>query len=548
MLEGVDKGPGLSLVLLVVAMVLFSWRAYSGGVSSYYALADEHGYLTTAKCVATTGSFAQHHTDPYAFVGETMMQSGKDATTYYLRQPIGYPVLCAGAYLLGGADAPFAINILMGILLLGGIYVVGKELGSPLWGAVTATVVAAHPLVIYYTVMALSHIPDMAAATWMMAFVLMWRRERRGWQAGAVGLLLGAGIMIRYTNVLLLLPMGVVWAAELRGGRRRAAMVHAGIAAGCMAMMLVPLAIYQWVAFGSPFRTGYSAGGNAMSFSWGWLVEHAPAMVDILVQPGTGLNVLLIGVGIGVVVLLVKDRFTVGVLAAWGIPPLVLYTAYYGKPEHNEVLYARFALSAFVPLILLGVMWPSRVGRGRWLCRGMTAAMVLAAVAMNAINPYMKGSLKELENQMLFALSTSDLVRKNVAPGSMVIADNFMHYFLDYSGDYIIYSPEMYEQAWVAKRVADLDRLPREFDPARTRQIADLLGGKSDAALAAVLRARIQYYQQSGRAVYLVTKTTSAMDWSKTLRAHLKIVDTSALNMGVYEVNAGADATTTLAR
>jgi 4-amino-4-deoxy-L-arabinose transferase-like glycosyltransferase len=532
------SGDALALVLLIAAMLIFSWRAYDAMVPTFYGLADEHGYLTTAKRLATNGEFVQRQSDPYAFIGETMMQSAGDATAYYLRQPIGYPVLCAVAYFFGGSEAPFAVNPLLGLALIGGVYVVGKELGSRMLGAVAGLVIALHPLVLYYTVMALSHIPDMAAGTWAMAFALMWRRERRVWQAVGGGLLLGAAVMIRYTNVLLLLPLGVVvlqrWHAG--GTARRGMLRDVGIAGGVFVVMLVPLAIYQAVAFGGILRTGYSAGGNATSFSWGWLVAHAPAMGAILWQPGMGLNVLLIGAAVGIVVMAVKDRWTLALLLAWAIPPLVVYTAYYGMPARNTVLYARFALCGFVPLILLGTMWSVWMSRGRM--KATVSAIILAAAAMgwNVVDPFMAKQLTELNDQMLFTFSTRDLVKKDVPPGSVVLADDFTYYFLDYAGDYTIYNPAMYRATSVQARLEDLEHSPHEYDPARTRQLATLFGGKSNAELAVLLRERLNKAAENGSGVYLVTLQNDVAGWAKLLRARLEPQEANILSLGVYRV------------
>ncbi len=530
------NAPILPLLLLAAAMLLFGFRAFTLSTPTYYGLADEHGYLTTAKRFATTGSFAQHQPDPYAFIGETMMQSARDPTTYYLRQPIGYPLLCALAYKFGGQDAPFDVNPLLGLALLGGIYVVGKELGSALMGAVAAILVAAHPLVLYYTATALSHIPDMAAATWLMVFALVWRRERRIWQAAIFGLLLGIAILIRYTNALLCIPLLVMMIPEFVMRRRRTALRAAMLAAAVMVVTLIPLAIYQATAFGSPFRTGYSAGGNGTSFSFAWLIQHAPAMGNILLQPGTGLSALLIGIIIGIVVLARKDRSTLAFLLAWAIPPLLLYTAYYGMPESNTVLYARFALSSFVPLILLGVIWTARVMTRRTLALAITLVLATATAALSFSSPFMSGQLTDLNFEMLFMLSTRDLVQKNVPAGAIVIADDVTHYFLDYAGDYTIYDPNLFRYAPLVRRLADLRHSPHEFDPLRTRQLADLLGGKSQPELDAILRSQILRYQQGGRPVYLVTSVHAADLWKNLLATPINLVDANNMKMGVYKV------------
>jgi hypothetical protein len=345
----------------------------------------------------------------------------------------------------------------------------------------------------------------------------------------------GAAVWIRYTNVLLVLPLGVVVLQQWRAARR-GVLRDMGIAGVMFMVMLVPLGVYQAVAFGGILRTGYSAGGNATSFSWGWLVGHAPVMGAILLHPGTGLNVLLIGVAVGSGVMAVKDRWMLAVLLAWAIPPLVAYTAYYGMPAGNTVLYARFALSGFVPLILLGTLWPACVKR--WNAWATVSAMVLAAAAMgwNSGDPLMAQGLTDLNEEMLLAFSIGETVQKEVPAGSVVVADDSTYYFLDYVGEYTIYTPAMYRASEVAERVGDLDRSPHEFDPARTRQLAVLLGGKSDAELAALLRWQLVDADKRGRGVYLVTLEKDAPGWAERLRATVSRADDSDSSMGVYRV------------
>ena len=338
-----------ALALLALALLLFSFRTYNLAVPTFYGIADEHGYMMTAKRLATHASLSQHQPDPYAFIGETMMQSPADPATYYLRQPIGYPLLLAAAYCIGGPDAPFFVNPFLGLALLTAIYIIGRELGAPLMAAIAALVLALHPLLLYYTVTPLSHIPDMAAAAWAIAIALLWRKNPNPWLAAATGTLLALAITIRYTNVLLALPLAIILLDKAKQLSARTLARHAAGAALATFLLLIPLLIYHAIAYGGPFRTGYSAGGNATSFSLTWFFQHAPAMARILLHLGTGLGLLLLPLAAGLIILAMKNRFALALLGAWALPPLLLYTAYYGMPESNTLLYARFALAPLPP-------------------------------------------------------------------------------------------------------------------------------------------------------------------------------------------------------
>ncbi|MGN6367555.1 MAG: ArnT family glycosyltransferase [Phycisphaerae bacterium] len=509
------------LLLLLAAVLIYSFRAYNLAVPSFYGIADEHGYMMTAKRLATHGAFAQHQPDPYAFIGETMMQSAKDPTVYYLRQPVGYPLLLAAAYWLGGPGGPYFVNPLLGIALLIAVYIIGRELGAPLMGAVAAIVLACHPLVLYYTVTPLSHVPDMADAAWTIALALLWRKHPHAGLAAGIGAFLGLAIMIRYTNVLLALPLAVILLDKMKALPRRQLARHAALAGLLTFLFMIPLLIYHTVAYGSPFRTGYSAGGNATSFSLAWLVQHAPVMAGILFSPGTGLGILLLGLAAGLILLSLRNRFALALLLAWALPSLLLYTAYYGMPQNNILLYARFALASFPPLILLAVLWPAALPKKRPLLTGIAAAIAAISIPFALFSPYISAQLAELNNTMLGEYTIGNLVRAEVPPGSVLLADLFTQYYLDYVGDYTVYTRDMYANKILAKRLADLQHTPHENDPARTQQMADLLGGKDDQQLTRILRDRLARYDAAGTPVYLLTANTRGEAWSQILGARL---------------------------
>jgi 4-amino-4-deoxy-L-arabinose transferase-like glycosyltransferase len=527
----------VALVILTLAFALFIVRAYSSFVPSYYGLADEHGYLTTAKRLATTGHFVQHQSDPYAFIGETMMQSPPDPTAYYLRQPPGYPVLLAIAYYFGGPQLPFAVNDLLGLVLILGVYLLGKELSTPVLGAIAALVIAAHTLVLHYTIEPLSHILDMTLAVWTIYAAVWWRREGRLWQAVIVGVLVGLSILTRYLSVLIILPLLLLFLERRREMPLRRWAGHLILAAAVVLLLLIPLLAYQAIAFGSMMKTGYSAGDNATSFSLRWLWEHAPAMGAILISPQFGFSTLLLATAAGIVMLAKHDRPQLWMLLAWGVPPLLLYTAYYGKPTSNMLLYARFALTSFVPLVLLSVVWVAKAGRhikAAMIFLVMTAGV---AVSLNFFNPSMNETYGPKRDDRVYAYSAATIVRQNAPANSLIICDNFTYYFIDYIGDYVVYNPELFYGRKLQNRLADLDHHPHEFDPVRTLQLKTLLGGRDDAALDAVLRNQLIAHAKAGGDVYLLTMDLTLQKWMERLGMPSHYVDGNSLGIRLLKLD-----------
>lgn|GEM_PF-6719169 len=175
-------------MVVVLAVLVFGWRMFDYFVPGIVG-SEEHGYLTTAKRLATTGSVTLRQEDPYAFVGETMMQAeGGTGEMYCLRggwRTMGYSWLCAAAYFVGGPMGPFVVNPICAVAVIIGVYVLGrllkKERGGwgGLVGAIVAMGVAVCPLFLYYAVRPLPQMAHLAVGVWMMVAAMAWRRDRK---------------------------------------------------------------------------------------------------------------------------------------------------------------------------------------------------------------------------------------------------------------------------------------------------------------------------------------------------------------------------------
>ena len=204
-----DQPPAFRLrlhhVLAALALLIFAWRAFDSFVPGFWT-AEEHGYLTAAKRMATTGTFALRQNDPYAFVGEAMAQAeGESGELYYPRQSTAYPLLCAAAYFVGGPAGPLAVSPLCGLALILGVYVLGRLLKKEWPGAIAAMAVAVLPPVLYYAVRPLPHVVFLTMGVWLMVAAMAWRRNRKTRKtllvkvpfggAGAVIAVASAGVM-----------------------------------------------------------------------------------------------------------------------------------------------------------------------------------------------------------------------------------------------------------------------------------------------------------------------------------------------------------------
>jgi hypothetical protein len=94
---------GMILILAVAAYILWAWYipCSGGGV-------DESTYLLGAKGIARHLDPVYRNPDPQQFVPEMMIET--EPGVFYPVYPIGYPILAAIGYKLGGPEGAFVVN------------------------------------------------------------------------------------------------------------------------------------------------------------------------------------------------------------------------------------------------------------------------------------------------------------------------------------------------------------------------------------------------------------------------------------------------------
>ena len=146
---------------------------------------------------------------------------------------------------LFGSVVPF-------LLLLAAMYIVVERV-VPGYGLAASALLGAGTLLLPFATLYFDHV--LSAALGFAAFaVAFWQRETTGsrWWLAAAGLLAGLAVAVEF-------PLGIVavvlclYAAAGAGPFARAALYAAGVAVG-----LVPLATYNWWAFGSPWKLAYT--------------------------------------------------------------------------------------------------------------------------------------------------------------------------------------------------------------------------------------------------------------------------------------------------
>lgn len=272
-----------AMVLVIAAM---GWSAWAALTLRTYGVtgSDPYAYAQMGIDLATRGTVFH----PFALVRETYALNiasypithigyriptdiSREATTVW---PPGYAIFTAAAYLAGGETGVYLVTPLLNLLsLITVAWFVLRMLDSSLFGARRAPIaiaVAALTVVLVttsYQQVEWQMIPMADTAVQMFTLLAIGVAfSARGSLAKAAlsGALIGIAFNIRYTQVLLCVPVALALlhhktqSAGCEAGLHvsRRALTSIGVCAGAALIAALPMLIYHQVAFGNPLATG----------------------------------------------------------------------------------------------------------------------------------------------------------------------------------------------------------------------------------------------------------------------------------------------------
>ncbi|HXE56014.1 MAG TPA: glycosyltransferase family 39 protein, partial [Tepidisphaeraceae bacterium] len=502
--------PWIAAALVVLIFVAQLWAYFA---QAYYAGIDEATYFLTAKSMVVHHSPEVISPDPLIFVPGNMNEIRPGF--FVQKYPIGFPLLVAIGYQVGGQLGAFLVNPALGCIALLAAMAVTWELAGAWPAVLVGLVLALHPLMVSYSIAALSHMSDLACV--VAGLWCLWRWGKRGgigWSITA-GMLLGYAVSIRYTEALM--GLVVVWVAGCRLviTPRRAVFRDVGIMTMAGLVALIPLLVFQWRYYGSPFHTGYGLTGESTAFSWHFFRQHVGMVLGGINEPGYGLPGLFPIALVGFVVWLVmlaRNKPTegsgimpAGFLFLWIVPSLLLYVAYYwSAPE--PTLYMRLFLIPYVGLTIAAIVVLERVTRHRiWLQAGIAVAIVGTTLLGRY---WSEADALLLQNATLnwTEKEGADVARAVVPPDAVLIGDDWMAFDLVFAVDNLIIFPRYFDADWVAQRLAAAGRGgPQEFNALRAKRFLPLLAGRNQAQLDELFRQEIRRKLDEGKMVALLT-------------------------------------------
>jgi Dolichyl-phosphate-mannose-protein mannosyltransferase len=423
-----------------------AWRLFCGALLAGYALvlyhhtsfvaggSDSSGYLNCARLLAAgrvsepiqalrkLGLSPSDFARVFIPLGYTTgVRPGTMAPIY----PPGLPLHMAAAGIIGGWErTPFLVSPIAALACLVLLYLLGLEFRLPPTLALGGSaLLACSPT---FLGMAVQSMSDVLATAWSLAAVLAaYRaRTRRGalWAALAGGAF-AFGILVRPTNVLLLVPLVV--ALPLRPK------IWLSFAAGGLPLALWLLA-YNAAAFGNLFTTGY---GSILSGSMAWghfpdRARHYGFWIARLLSPLLPLAWLAVCVDRRAPL---RDR---AVLLSWFGSFFLFYCFY---EVYDDWWSTRFLLPG-LPAVILGALVVARDllffgGRDRPARGAILAAVVLLAAALAVEARFITGKdvHKLYKGERIYPQACA-LARKRVPPNGIILSmqmSGALHYYTD---------------------------------------------------------------------------------------------------------------------
>ena len=492
-----------------------------------YGGSDEAAYLLTGRQLARTHSPFYHNDNPLQVTSEGMLETAPGV--FVAKYPIGYPLLVAVAYWIGGPMGPFWINPLCGLVFIGAAYALFRFFLTAPWALLAGATLAFHPIIIYYATGALSHMADIAAATLALVMALHWSRAGANWRAGVAGLLLGAACSIRATDILLLFPIALLVARRsmLAPQRPLPKGVECATFLAALVVGLAPALYFQWIEFGSPFISGYHFTHEDTAFSLANFLHHLPRLLWAFNRWGEGLPIVFPVAVLGLAYAALRQRFVASFVLLWFLPLSILYCSYYWITRDSPRLYLRFYLILY-PAILLALCFflQTFIGKRR-LAQQFAFALLLMLAAAEWLFTDIRRALDSSQITGTASAGATLMIQNLRQPDAAIFCDYHFALFQVYATDNSIYSADWFTTAWTEPRLsASGSPGVLTFNDLRARRLAAALKDPTDQqTLDAVLVAEI-HRQLEQHPVYILTTLENLPTWNRLFPGHVAIPST----------------------
>lgn len=417
----------LAVIVSVLAAVAYSWFLIDH-MATYAGGADSSGYFNSAKLLVYGQSdisvrkipglqppnWNWIYQQPLGF--EVNRTTGLMVPTY----PVGLPLhLLLASRLVGWAQSATLINVVTALATAMLFWLLARRLGlSRPWAFAGVVLFAACPLFVFFSLQPMS---DMPATAWTLA--ALWSalksREHRAWSLAA-GAAVGMAVLIRPTNLLLMVPVLYVLGLDWRRG--------VGLALGGLPFAVF-LAIYNLRLYGHIFTTGYSNIDSLLG--WRFVLHNAAHFAKWIVLLLTPIMLLAPAVA-----WIRRIPLQVRVLLGLWFGVIVGFYAFYFHSGETW-WYLRFILPA-LPAVIVAALLVTQTLFDRVpspATRVAVAAVLLVAALVAQIRWNRTLEVTAIARQERAYYDAAHWLRATVAPDSIIVAmqmSGALHYYTDF--------------------------------------------------------------------------------------------------------------------
>lgn len=488
----------LPLLFLGVLLVLYAWLLLTymipvtGGT-------DQNGYHVCARMLNLNGVFYQKPVDDLQFIGHMWVVNERGE--YYPKYPPFYPALAAGMNWLLGEGGGFYATVWGAILSVAGMFALARFWVGRWWALLAAFLMALSPVIAILGITKNSHTPSLAFFLWgMVAVVFASTHRSRGalFWAFLGGGLIGFTVGIRYTDFLLIF-IPLAYALFLIPGRRKWFLALA-VCLGA-AVPYAALAWFHTLAYGAPWRSGYSLTSESSAFEWRFIpanfLIYVPEFFMGVVGP------------LGVFALAVwRLRWRRAIFwSVWILPTFVLYLMYYWAPDGEGTGAMRF-LCPLVPAVILLAMLSLRRLREKVLpYRGAFLVSLGFLLLLQSIWGWTRIT-KMGEPKAAGDLQRAVVVesaRQHIPEGAVLIANAGLLNELDFEKRWHLYPSYIMNPREIRNIVKrSLDSQAAGLQQSRARALDKQLGAFNYGQLYKYLREFFERQQKEGHPVYFL--------------------------------------------
>lgn len=394
----------LILILIFLTPLYFIGRVY------FYTSPDEYYYIYTAIQLAEGKPLTIYLESP-------LLCGGFVPTTqphlFVSKYPIGQSVLIAIFYFIGGYPFMFFMNGFFGIFNVIISYFFALELTKERsYAILSAMLVGICPPMIFYSRTLLSGIPSTTFL--LLSFLFYLKASKRSDTVLSLisSLSLGFATLLRYPNILFMLPILLNHIRTKQLGKLTAYLYYIPLIP-----FLCTIILYNIHFFGNPFVTGYHFTGEVVYFGVDNFINHVPRYLLVLnLYPPLGL----------VITILFMWRYNklkddISFISFFTILVFLLFfSGYYYlsfHPEHLFIESTRFMLVVLPYICFYTIAWIQK----HMPSKKQLYVIVSIFVIMGIINT---GLIIQLHSFKTRQVLYRDLFYSNTQPDSLIIGDD----------------------------------------------------------------------------------------------------------------------------